>query len=105
MTTRLCLINSVCLNALTPSILLDTKSELTQKMVVYAQKHNYHLEFDWVGDGLITNTTVRLEDLIDESLATAPDPEKVDMILTPDWFVSSLPHPIDGSHLLTLFNG
>jgi len=79
---------------------------------VYTQKHGYHLEFDWVGDGfwhklnmidrlikqnkynwiwwidfdtLITNTTVKLEDLIEESLATAPDPNQIDMILTPDW--------------------
>ena len=79
---------------------------------MYASRHGYHMEFDWFGerywhklnmverliqqqrydwiwwidyDTLITNTTVKLEDLIEESLATAPDPIKIDMILTRDW--------------------
>lgn len=79
---------------------------------MYVKKHGYHLEFDFSGDGfwhkinivhrlvqqkkydwiwwidfdtLITNTTIRLEDLIEESLATVPDPNKIDMILNRDW--------------------
>ena len=79
---------------------------------MYAKKHGYHLEFDWSGDGfwhkltmidrlihrnaydwiwwidfdtLITNMTVKLEDLIEESLANATNPDQIDMILTPDW--------------------
>ena len=70
------------------------------------------MEFDWFGDGywhklniierlvkqknyswiwwidfdtLITNTEVRLEDLIEESLANVSDPNRIDMILTADW--------------------
>jgi len=84
---------------------------------MYARSHGYHLEFDWKGDGawhklkmierliqrkqfewiwwidfdtLITNTTVNLEDLIDESLeqakADGKNPDDIDMILTPDCF-------------------
>jgi mannan polymerase II complex MNN10 subunit len=78
----------------------------------YAQKHGYHIEFDWHGDGfwhklnilerlikrkkydwilmidfdtLITNMTVKVEDLVEESIAQAPDPKKIDIIFTPDW--------------------
>jgi mannan polymerase II complex MNN10 subunit len=46
-------------------------------------------KYDWIWwidfDTIITNTTVKLEDLIAESLAAVPDPDKIDMILTPDW--------------------
>jgi hypothetical protein len=72
------------------------------------------LEFDWFGDGywhkikmierlitqekydwiwwidydtLITNTETKLEDLIDDSLASVSDPERIDLLLTPDWLV------------------
>lgn len=81
---------------------------------VYAKKHGYHLEFDWAGDGywhklnvierlirqekfdwiwwidydtLITNTDIKLEDLIDGSLASVSDPIRINFLFTPDWLV------------------
>jgi mannan polymerase II complex MNN10 subunit len=46
-------------------------------------------KYDWIWwidyDALITNTTVKLEDLIEESLATVPNPDQIDMMLTADW--------------------
>jgi mannan polymerase II complex MNN10 subunit len=46
-------------------------------------------EHDWVWwidfDTLITNTSVKLTDLIVESLADSPHPEQVDFLLTADW--------------------
>lgn len=80
---------------------------------VYAQRHGYDLkldiegfsgywhkidmveniisegEYDWIWwidfDTLITNTTVRLEDIIMEAAQRHEKPETLDMILTPDW--------------------
>ncbi|KAI9830413.1 MAG: hypothetical protein M1826_004836 [Phylliscum demangeonii] len=79
----------------------------------YARKHGYDLKFDVKGPGfwhkltmlenivkegkadwiwwidfdtLITNTTIKLEDLIADALDGHPNPDGVDMILTPDCF-------------------
>ncbi|KAI9792846.1 MAG: hypothetical protein M1833_001005 [Piccolia ochrophora] len=79
----------------------------------YAKKNDYDFKFDYEGDGfwhkfkmvenivaeqkydwiwwldfdaLITNTTVKLEDIIHEALEGHKDPDSVDMILTPDCF-------------------
>ncbi len=50
--------------------------------------------YDWIWwidfDTLITNTTIRLEDIIADALANHTNPDGVDMILTPDWYVLSL---------------
>lgn len=51
-------------------------------------------EHDWVWwmdfDTLITNTNTKLEDIISEALANATDPDLVDYIFTPDWYVHYL---------------
>jgi hypothetical protein len=48
-------------------------------------------EHDWVWwmdfDTLITNTNTKLEDIISEALANATNPDLVDYIFTPDWYV------------------
>ncbi|KAJ5454064.1 uncharacterized protein N7458_005020 [Penicillium daleae] len=81
--------------------------------ISYAGKHGYHLEFDWFGDGywhkldmmeqliahakydwiwwidydtLITNTDTKLEDLIEGSLASVSDPNRINFLLTSDCF-------------------
>lgn len=42
---------------------------------------------DW--DTVITNTTIRLEDIVDEALVryNGEDPGDVEMVMTKDWFV------------------
>jgi mannan polymerase II complex MNN10 subunit len=94
----------------------------------YASKHSYHLEFDWSGDGywhkvkmierliiqdeydwiwwidydsLITNTDIKLEDLINDSLASVSDPDRIDLLLTPDWFVYLLTSAAVAPRILT----
>ena len=46
-------------------------------------------KYDWIWwidfDTLITNTTIRLEDIIQESLANHTQPDKVDFLFTADW--------------------
>jgi mannan polymerase II complex MNN10 subunit len=79
----------------------------------YAQKHGYDFRFhfkgplgvwdkitnietaikldryDWIWcidyDLLITNSTVTLEDVVDDALAQVDNPDDIDMILTSDW--------------------
>lgn len=45
--------------------------------------------YDWVWwmdfDTLITNNTIKVEDVIEESLANQTDPDLIDFILTADW--------------------
>ncbi|KAF4240821.1 hypothetical protein CNMCM8980_004933 [Aspergillus fumigatiaffinis] len=47
-------------------------------------------EYDWIWwidyDSLITNTDIKLEDLINDSLASVSDPDRIDLLLTPDCF-------------------
>lgn len=47
--------------------------------------------YDWIWwidfDTLITNTNVKLEDIIEESIQKHSDPDSVDLILTADWYV------------------
>ncbi|KAI9787875.1 MAG: hypothetical protein M1816_007361 [Peltula sp. TS41687] len=79
----------------------------------YAKKHGYEFRFDLDGEGfwhkyvmienlineerydwifwidydtLITNSTVKLENLISDSLALVKNPDQIDFILTPDCF-------------------
>jgi mannan polymerase II complex MNN10 subunit len=56
-----------------------------------------HNQYDWIWwidfDTIITNTTVKLEDLIQESLVNVTDPNNIDMILTPDWYIYPPSHP------------
>jgi mannan polymerase II complex MNN10 subunit len=46
-------------------------------------------KYDWIWwidfDTLITNTTIKLEDIIRESLADYTKPKDVDFLLTADW--------------------
>lgn len=87
----------------------------------YAKKHGYDFRFDLHGEGfwhkyvmfenlidenkydwifwidydsIITNTSVKLENLISKSLALSQKPELIDAILTPDWYVSRSPPPV-----------
>ena|SRR2546423_4477469 len=45
--------------------------------------------FDWIWwidfDTLITNTTIKVTDIIEEALEKHPNPNSVSMIFTPDW--------------------
>jgi len=45
--------------------------------------------YDWVWwmdfDTLITNNTIKIEDLIEESLANKTNADLIDFIFTPDW--------------------
>ena len=45
--------------------------------------------YDWVWwmdfDTLITNNTIKVEDVIEESLANVTNPDLIDFIFTPDW--------------------
>jgi hypothetical protein len=34
---------------------------------------------------LITNSSITLDDVVDEALVDVQDPDEIDMILTPDW--------------------
>jgi mannan polymerase II complex MNN10 subunit len=47
--------------------------------------------YEWIWwldyDTLITNTTVKLTDIIDNTLRSRPDRDNIDLILTPDWYV------------------
>jgi hypothetical protein len=49
-------------------------------------------DHDWVWwmdfDTLITNTDIKLQDIISEALANATDPDQVDWLFTPDWYVT-----------------
>jgi hypothetical protein len=49
-------------------------------------------QHDWVWwidfDTLITNTSIKLTDIIAESLAETPNPDEIDFILTKDWYVA-----------------
>lgn len=46
-------------------------------------------QYDWVWwmdfDTLITNNTIKVEDVIEESLAGQKNPDLIDFIFTPDW--------------------
>jgi len=46
-------------------------------------------QYDWVWwmdfDTLITNNTIKVEDVIEESLANLTNPDLIDFIFTPDW--------------------
>lgn len=64
------------------------KFDMVQK-VINASEHDWVWWMDF--DTLITNTNTKLEDIISESLANATDPDLVDYIFTPDWYVDSLP--------------
>ena len=48
-------------------------------------------QHDWIWwldfDTLITNTTMSLVDIIEESLANVTTPDAVDFLVTDDWFV------------------
>ena len=84
----------------------------TVREEAYAKKHGYDFKFDLEGAGywhkldmveqvireeksdwmfwidfdtLITNSTIKVEDIINETLAAHGNPDKVDMIFTPDW--------------------
>jgi len=50
-------------------------------------------KYDWIWwmdfDTLITNQTVKVEDLIAEHLANETDPNAIDFLFTPDWCVFS----------------
>ena len=45
--------------------------------------------YDWIFcldyDTLITNSSITLDDVVDEALAEVADPDQIDMILMPDW--------------------
>jgi mannan polymerase II complex MNN10 subunit len=45
--------------------------------------------YDWVWwmdfDTLITNNTIKVEDVIEESLANVTNPDLIDFIFTSDW--------------------
>lgn len=62
------------------------KFEMVQQ-VINAGEHDWVWWMDF--DTLITNTNTKLEDIIEESLANATDPDLVDYIFTPDWYVHS----------------
>lgn len=60
------------------------KFEMVQQVV---NTSNY----DWVWwmdfDTLITNTNTKLESIIGEALANATEPEEIDWLFTPDWYI------------------
>lgn len=60
------------------------KFDMVQK-VINASEHDWVWWMDF--DTLITNTNTKLEEIILESLANATDPDSVDYIFTPDWYV------------------
>lgn len=52
--------------------------------VIMAGKHDWVWWIDF--DSLITNSTIELSDIIDESLANNTKPDKVDFLVTADWY-------------------
>ena len=48
-------------------------------------------KYEWIWwldhDTLITNTSIKLTDIIDNTLRPRPDRDNIDLILTPDWYV------------------
>ena len=100
--------SKIIAEALLPSRVLT----VTLRAEAYAKKHHYDFKFDLEGNGfwhkldmveqvikeeksdwmfwidfdtLITNSTIKVEDIINETLAAHKNPDKVDMIFTPDW--------------------
>jgi len=51
-------------------------------------------QHDWIWwidvDTLITNTTISLADIINESLVSVNTPEMIDFLVTDDWYTSLL---------------
>ena len=49
---------------------------------------------DWIWwidfDSLITNATIKIDEIITESLANATNPNKIDFLLTGDWSATPL---------------
>jgi mannan polymerase II complex MNN10 subunit len=47
-------------------------------------------KYDWIWwmdfDALITNTSIKITDIVDDALRNHTDPDSIDMILTPDWY-------------------
>jgi len=50
---------------------------------IHSQKYDWIWWMDF--DTLITNQTVKVEDLIAEHLANETDPNAIDFLFTPDW--------------------
>ncbi|QDS75934.1 hypothetical protein FKW77_003084 [Venturia effusa] len=59
------------------------KFDMVQK-VINGSEHDWIWWMDF--DTLITNTNIKVEDILAESLANATDPDSVDYIFTPDCF-------------------
>jgi len=53
--------------------------------VINAGQHDWVWWMDF--DTLITNTNTKLVDIISEALANATDPDEIDYLFTPDWYV------------------
>lgn len=51
--------------------------------LIQAEQHDWIWWMDF--DTLITNTTVKLEDVISETLANSTEPDNTDFLVTDDW--------------------
>jgi len=64
------------------------KFDMVQQ-VINASQHDWVWWMDF--DTLITNTNIKLEDIIADALANVTNPELVDWIFTPDWYAIHFP--------------
>jgi mannan polymerase II complex MNN10 subunit len=65
-----------------PRSLMWHKLQMLER-VMAAGEHDWMWWIDF--DTLITNSTIKLSDIISESLANTTEPHEIDFLLTADW--------------------
>jgi len=53
------------------------------QQVIDGEQHDWIWWMDF--DTLVTNTNIRLQDIISEQLAESDNPDVIDWLFTPDW--------------------